>query len=252
MRYRSANIRLSAIQSQVDSAGFLSIAQLAQLIGVSEMTIRRDVATLAAGGTLRLTHGGVHSTGGANNQPFQRRQQLNWAAKEEIARKAVELIGLQDSIAIDAGSTTLRLLDRIPAEFKGSIVTHSVPAIATALGRNQYRIIALGGEVLRESAAMVGPLATEAASRLRVRSFFLGAAALDERGVYVAADIERPTKRALMEVADQVVLLADHAKFSQSAPVLLCGLEAIDILVTDLPILGPLQIALKKASVHVL
>jgi hypothetical protein len=77
-------------------------------------------------------------------------------------------------------------------------------------------VIGLGGDLLVESQAFVGPMTVDATSRVRVRTCFLGAAAADERGVYVATDIERPTKQALMDIADEVILLADHAKFGTS------------------------------------
>lgn len=251
MKYRNAAGRLAAIQSQVDAAGFLTVADLALAIGVSEMTIRRDIATLAASGRVRTAHGGVHSLAGKAlvNETFQERLRQHSAEKDAIARAAVSLIGREDSIAIDAGSTTLGMLDYLPNDFSGCIVTHSVPVVSIAMGRGQFRTIALGGDVLRENASMVGPLATEAAASLRVRRFFMGASAIDHRGVYVAADIERPTKKALMEMADEVILLADHTKFSRSAPVLLCNLNELDFLVTDRDVTPAMRQQLADAEV---
>jgi DeoR/GlpR family transcriptional regulator of sugar metabolism len=101
------------------------------------------------------------------------------------------------------------------------------------LNRGLGRVVGLGGELLVESQAFAGQMTVEAASGLRVRTLFLGAAAVDKRGVYVATDTERPTKLALMDIADEVVLLADHGKFASSAPVLLCPHERVDTLVTD-------------------
>lgn len=253
MKYRNAAGRLATIQSHVDAAGFLSIAELALAIGVSEMTIRRDIATLVASGRVRTAHGGVHSAGKvAVKESFQERLRQNAGEKNKVAQLAVRLIGREDSIAIDAGTTTLRLLDHIPFDFAGSIVTHSVPVVAAAMDRGHFRTIALGGEILRENASMIGPLATEAASSLRVRRFFLGASAVDTRGVYVAADIERPTKKALMAIADEVILLADGAKFSRSAPVLLCELQELDFLVTDRPVTAAMASKLRECGVMIL
>ncbi|MCF3948316.1 DeoR/GlpR family DNA-binding transcription regulator [Acidiphilium sp. AL] len=252
MKYGAADARLEAIHARLASAGFLTVADLAATIGVSEMTVRRDLARLAAADRVRLVHGGAQATEAVPREgSFLHRQLQNETAKDAIASAAAALIGPQDSIAIDAGSTALRVLERLDPGFAGSIVTHSVPAIVTAMERGRYRVIALGGDLFRDSAALVGPLATDAAARLRVRTLFLGAAAIDSRGVYVAADIERPAKRALMTVADRVILLADHTKFSRSAPVLLCGLDALDVLVTEQPVAEPIRAALISAGVAI-
>jgi DeoR/GlpR family transcriptional regulator of sugar metabolism len=249
MRYGAAAVRLDAVLATVAQAGFITIADLARATGVSEMTVRRDVNRLGGEGKIRLVHGGVRTVERSPDDAFERRRRLNSDAKDAIARTAATLIAAEDSIAIDAGSTALHLLDRIAPDFAGTIVSHSVPVVAAAMGSGRFRVIMLGGDLLRDSAALVGPLSVEAAMRVRVRTFFLGAAAIDERGVYVAADMERPTKLALMDVADRVVLLVDHTKFTGSAPVLLCGLDRLDCLVTDRPVASPVSKALTAAGV---
>lgn len=251
LRYGAADARLDAILEQTVSAGFLTIAGLADALGVSEMTVRRDVGRLAKDGKVRLVHGGVCPADSALLSAFARRCDLNRTAKEAIATTAAALVGFEDSVALDAGSTALQVMERLAPSFVGCIVTHSVPVIQSAIEQQRFRVIMLGGDLLRESAALVGPLSVEAAAKMRVRIFFLGAAAIDERGIYGAADIERPTKRALIEAADQVVLLADHTKFSRSAPVLLCSLDAVDVLITDQTPPPHITAALHKADVNV-
>ncbi len=249
MTYSAAARRLDAVFARIAEAGFISIADLARSIGVSPMTVRRDVARLVQEGQVVQMHGGVRIVEPPPENAFQQRRNTNWHAKDAIAYAAAALVDPHDSVAIDAGSTALHLLDRLPAGFVGSIVSHSVPVMAAAMEQERFRLVMLGGDLLRDSSALVGPLSVEAASRVRVRTFFLGAAAVDERGVYVRADIERPTKRALMAAADRVVLLADHTKFSSSAPVLLCGLDELNALVTDRPV--PVNIAAALAAVGV-
>ena len=214
------------------------------------MTIRRDLRRLNEAGRIRLVHGGVYATGRQQEvSAFDQRRQHHQAAKSAIGRAAAGLVAPQDSIAIDAGSTTLEVLEHLPENFGGTIVSHSLPVLFAAQLRQRFRAVGLGGDLLRESCAFVGPSSVEMASSLRVRIFFLGAAAIDSRGIYVAADIERPTKTALMDAADQVVLLADHSKFRSSAPVLLCKLNRLDTLVTDLPVLPAITKTLHQSGV---
>lgn len=236
LRYRDAAARRDAILHRLRLAGFCAVGELAEELGVSEMTVRRDLRQLEADHEVRLVHGGASlRPESLSSTLFSSRAKSNGAAKRKIARRAASLIGLRDTIAIDAGTTAYELALGLPGEFTGSVVTHSVPVIQHMLSQPPVRVVGLGGDLYHPSQAFVGPTTVEMASSLRVRTMFLGAAALDERGVYCDADVERPTKRALMSIADEVVLLVDHTKFSTSAPVLLCRYEEIGTLVTDRP-----------------
>ncbi|KRE52871.1 hypothetical protein ASG70_13970 [Phycicoccus sp. Soil748] len=215
-------------------SGFVSVASLTEDLGVSDMTVRRDLRKLAQQGEVRLVHGGVSALHGPlHTAAFVGRASMDSDAKKAIASAARTLVADKDTIAIDAGTTTYALAQALPPSFDGTVVTHSVPVVQLLLSRGHGRVVGLGGELLHESQAFVGQMTVDAVRGLRVTTLFLGAAAVDERGVYVATDTERPTKLALIDVADQVVLLADHTKFATSAPVLLCPHEKVTTLVTD-------------------
>jgi DeoR family fructose operon transcriptional repressor len=234
MRYDTAPGRRQLIMERLRETGFISVADLTHDLGVSDMTVRRDLRKLEQQGEVRVVHGGVSSLHGPMHTPaFVSRASMDASAKKAIANTARTLVGDTDTIAIDAGTTTYALAQVLPHSYEGTIVTHSVPVIQLLLNRGQGRVVGLGGELLHESQAFAGQMTVDAARGLRVTTLFLGAAAVDERGVYVATDNERPTKLALIDIADQVVLLADHTKFAASAPVLLCPHERITTLVTD-------------------
>lgn len=252
MKYRAANERLIAIEQEVGLAGFLTVADLVAKFGVSEMTVRRDLAILEKAEKIRLSHGGVHYAGAALSSPgFLGRRQLNKQEKERIGKAAASMVRPHDTIAIDAGTTTLCVVDYLPLVFSGTIITHSVPAINAGLERANCNVIGIGGDLLRESAAMVGPMTTDAVAGLRARIFFLGAAAIDIGGIYVNVGIERPTKSAIQTISSEIVLVADHTKFGITAPVQLCRLGDIDVLVTDAPIPADLRPAFREAGVKV-
>ena len=234
MRYDAAPARRAWIVEELHRSGFLSITEIAARLGVSDMTVRRDLRSLSARHEVRVVHGGVSLAQGALRDPgYQARAADHADAKAVIAARAVSRIGDADTIAIDAGTTAYALARALPSAFRGTVVTHSVPVVNAFLQRGGVRVLGLGGDLLPKSQAFVGPMTVEAAASLRVRTFFMGAAAVDHRGVYVDADIERPTKSALMDTADQVVLLADAAKFTRTAPVRLCTLDRLSVLVTD-------------------
>lgn len=234
MRYDSAPERRRLITERLRETGFISVTSLTRDLGVSDMTVRRDLRKLEKDGAVRVVHGGVSALHGPLHSPaFVSRASMDASAKRSIAEAALTLVSDDDTVAIDAGTTAYALAQALPQTFRGTIVTHSVPVIQLLLNRGQGRVVGLGGELLHESQAFAGQMTVDAARGLRVKTLFLGAAAVDERGVYVAADNERPTKLALIDIADVVVLLADHTKFATSAPVLLCPHEAITTLVTD-------------------
>lgn len=234
LRYRDAPERRDAILSRLTATGFLTISEVAETLGVSEMTARRDVKRLAEDGDVLAVRGGLRLPADAPQaSEFSRRLSTGTDAKARVAAAAAARVRPDDVIAIDAGTTAFQLAAALPADFAGTVVTHSVPVIDLMMDRPNATVIALGGDVYRPSRALVGSATIAAARDLRVRTFFLGAAAVDGRGVYASADVERNVKNTLMDIADRVVLLIDHDKFAATAPVRLCGWEQLSAVVSD-------------------
>lgn len=213
--------------------GFQSVTELATDLAVSDMTIRRDLRKLESAGELRVVHGGASLMPAEFGAGYAVRAVDHARGKQAIGRAAARVVGTADAIAIDAGTTAHELATALDATFAGSIVTCSVPVIQSVLPRDQVHLIGTGGDLYRASQAFVGPAAVESIDRLRCKTAFIGAAGADELGIYVAADIERPTKRALMRSSDHIVTLLDNSKFGSSAPVRLCSWSEIDLLITD-------------------
>jgi DeoR family fructose operon transcriptional repressor len=251
LRYDAAPQRRQWIIDQLQATGFLSITVVADQLGVSEMTVRRDLRRLQSTGDVIMVHGGVRLPHAhLRSTEFVTRANSQSTAKARIARHAAASLDVDDVIALDAGTTTYPMVHALPQDFAGAIITPSVPVIHALLDRHQVRVVGLGGNLHSPSQAFVGPLAVEAAQKLRVRTSFVAAAAVDDRGIYVEADVERPTKLALMDVANEVVLLADHTKFERSAPILLCPLERVDRLITDMPPPRDIAAALRRGRVQ--
>lgn len=229
--------RAAAILAEVQRAGFASITALSEALDVSDMTIRRDVRRLARDGELRVVHGGVSIPHGTlRTAGFAGRAEQESVAKRSIAEAAVAMLDVDSTIALDAGTTCVAVAAALPREFHGSVVTHSVPVLQQMLDYPQATVICLGGELLVDSQALIGPRTTAAAEALTVDTFFLGANSVDERGIYLRGDRERPVKTALMAGASRVVLLADATKFAHTAPVRLAELEAVTTVLTNGPV----------------
>jgi DeoR/GlpR family transcriptional regulator of sugar metabolism len=235
LRHSGAADRRTRILSTLRSAGFLTIAELTVELGVSHMTIRRDLRALEEAGYVRTVHGGVSisrtalTSGGfpdiANSDELIR-----------LARAAVELVAETDTVAIDAGPAGFEVALALPQGFRGTVITHSMPVLQLLAERlTPPTIVALGGELHASRQAFVGPTAEVALARLRARTLFLSVAAVDMRGIYAFSANEAGVQRALIRAADNVVLLAEQDAFSQSAPVLIDSLTALTRVVTIKP-----------------
>lgn len=226
--------REAQIVARVQESGFVSITHLAEALAVSEMTIRRDVRKLTDLGEVRTVHGGVSLAHGTlKTATFAGRAGEESEAKKLIAEAALSLLGPSETIAIDSGTTCFALAAALDRQFDGAVITHSIPVLQQMLNFPRAAVIGLGGELMSESQVLIGANTTAAAGALSIETFFLGANSLDERGIYLRSNRERPVKEALIRSSIRVVLLADASKLAHTAPVRLCGLEALHTIVTS-------------------
>lgn len=236
LRYGGARARADRLLTRVREQGFCSIAELAQELGVSEMTVRRDVARLAATGELRAVHGGVSTAVSrvlAEGTDYRERAGSMAGAKRAIAAAAVRLVTGGSSVAIDTGTTALELARRLPAELPISVVTPSLPVMVALLPHRGARVHGLGGDLHPATQSFAGPATAAAIAELRVERLFLAANGIRGTGVYCGNGFDAVVKRALIDIADEVVLLADSSKFRTTAMVRICPLEAIQHAVVD-------------------
>ena len=227
----SGEARRRKILNLLRQTGFLSVSQIAEDFNVSDMTVRRDLRKLAQTGEATPVHGGVSL---ANPAAFRDRGIQSTDVTALIGRCAADLIESGSAVVLDAGATALEVAHSLPGDFDGFVVTPSVPVLAHLMRRDPaIHALGLGGDLVAETQALSGPTTVEGLSKIQANIAFLGAASVSARGVFVNKDSERSTKTALINSAQRVVLLAEHDQFNSSAPVLLTGLDSIDILVTD-------------------
>lgn len=235
MRYSSAPDRRKAIARHVEDEGYSNIAELSNLLEVSEMTIRRDVLKLVADGEVRSFHGGVRAFGTQEfkGSLYESRALARETVKFDLARAALRFVGPEAIIALDAGTTIASLAKQLPSAAELRVVTASLPVITALATNSGVQLTALGGELHAESLSFAGPNTLSNVASIRVETLFLGASGLSERGVYCANHFDAVTKRALLEVARKVVLVCDSSKFATAAMAKVCGWNAIDVIVID-------------------
>ncbi len=234
LRYQSAPERRARILEIVRTMSHRSAAELSDELGVSEMTIRRDIALLAAQGSARAVRGGISRLpNDAMGTDFGVRARQQTSAKRRIAAAAAALVRPDTSIALDAGTTALELARALPMTMRLTVVTPSLPAMLELAGRPELELVGLGGILHPESQAFAGPPTLSALRSLRVQQAFLAASAIRDGEVLCGNLWDSETKRTFLEVAEQVVLLADASKFERSAMTRVGPLSAVDVLIVD-------------------
>ena len=225
--------RRDEILSRVQRHGYVSVKQLAEEYQVDSSTIRRDLDRLAADGLVQRSHGGATLPGEPEETPYAVKVGTNVEQKRAIARAVAELVPSGCSLLMDSGSTTLEVAKALRGHRDLTVVTNDVRVAAEIANQGDVRLIVLGGEVLPAVYTLASQRAVDLISEFNVDYAVMGADAVDQQGITNANSNEVSMKRAMLQAARQVVVVADSAKFGRSALVRVAGLEAVDLIVTD-------------------
>jgi DeoR/GlpR family transcriptional regulator of sugar metabolism len=253
-RKRGASFRRKAILDLLRQRNFVSIQEVVEQFNVSEMTVRRDLRSLADEGLIQRTHGGAFllSPGTAYDPSFTVRQREQAEAKRAIARCAAELIAEGDTVGIDAGTTPLEVAHAL-RDFKHLIVVTAHIRVAIALANSGSDIYLIGGRLRRYELSLVGGIALNMITNFHLDKAIIGASGISAaEGVTESNLDEVEMKRALIRSARVRILVLDHTKFNRVALTTVVPLDEVHYLVTDRPPAGELLTALENACVKVI
>lgn len=232
-----ARQRQEEIAELVRQHGSIRVGALTERFGVSHMTIRRDLESLARRGHLDKVHGGaVTPEHGSTAEPaFREKRSREVAAKEAIAAEAARLVAPGCAVALTAGTTTWTLARYLLDVPDITVVTNSVRAAHTLhTHRRQKQTVVLTGGVRTPSDALVGPVTAAALASLHVDVLFMGVHGMDARKGFSTPNLEEAeTDRAMCRSARRVVVLADHTKWDTTGLATIAPLETADLLITD-------------------
>jgi len=224
--------RLHRLADQLRRDGRVGVVDAAESLGVSEMTIRRDLKELEERGEARRVRGGALPVGPL---PFDDRRRTASRAKATIAAKLVDLVPASGAVAFDASSTVMRLAASLEGARDLVVVTNGPETFNALRSTPGVRPLLTGGELEPRTGSLVGPLASRAATQIVTERFFASAAALDPvLGATEACIEEADVKRALAAAASEVVLAVDTSKLEARAVAVGLDWDAIDVLVTEL------------------
>ena len=202
--------RQHLILSRLRTRGAVRITALSKELGVSAMTIRRDIADLADKGLLKRVHGGAVSTSTLLSEPlFSVKSQMDIGLKDAIAQEAVKYVAPGD-------------VNSIP-----------VAELVQALESKDVEVIVTGGVTTRSN-SLVGPIADKVVASLRVNTVFLGTHSVSiPRGFLMPNSLEAATDMAMMDIADRTIILTDHTKWSCTSLSLFARFDQVDTVITD-------------------
>jgi DeoR/GlpR family transcriptional regulator of sugar metabolism len=226
--------RRHAILERVAEEQTIHVGELARELGVSEMTIRRDIRRLERDGFLRQTYGGAtaHLTRSLD-LAFNSRALQHVREKRLIGMRATGLVADARVMFVGIGTTAEQFARYLTGRPELTVVTPSIP-IASLLGTRPPRVVATGGDVRHDELSCVGPIASATVSRYRFDIAVVGAAALSARwGIGELTDAEAEVERVAIERCDRLVVMADGSKLGGTAPVVVCSADRIHTLVTD-------------------
>lgn len=244
--------RQATIVAEVNSRGAVTVAELVDQLGVSDMTIRRDLDALDSSGLLHKVHGGATSVGlrSAHEPGFDAKLTQESAAKQAIAVAAAARVRPDSAIGIGAGTTTYALARQLLRIENLTVVTNSarIADVFHSSARADRTVVLIGG-IRTPSDALVGPIATAALQSLHLDLLFIGAHGVDaEHGLSTPNLMEAETNRSFIVASREVVVVADHTKWGTVGLSTFAGWGELDVVVTDAGLPEPARKAMGRTG----
>jgi DeoR family transcriptional regulator, ulaG and ulaABCDEF operon transcriptional repressor len=256
-----ANDRERLILEAMRPTGFVSYRELEQLLEASPATIRRDLARMGDAGVIERVHGGARLVEADRSPPtgddlhlagtpFDQSITQNLAAKRLIGHAAAQLCGPGEGVMIDGGTTTLQMCPHL-AGLGLQVLTNSLHIVNALLPHRDTRILVPSGVLFREQNIILAPAGEDSMPRFHAPKLFMGAAAVGTQGVMQADVVLVAAERRLIGRAEEVILLVDSSKFTSRSGTIVCGLEKLDVVITDDGIPHDMQGSLEAAGIRV-
>lgn len=226
--------RRDLIQQVVQERGGVSVGALAEMLGVSTQTIRRDLDILCDAEGLRRAHGRIELAEDRLNTPFDQRAGTNLVGKRAIAELAAAQIPDGATLFISIGSTVLSVARALHRRRGLTVITNNLSAAMALSEEVSNRIIVPGGEIRLPDRDFVGEEVVDFFARYRAEYAIFGTAGIDpEGGLLEFHQSEVRATEQMRRNAQKSILVIDHSKFGRLAPAAGCQLHEIDKVICD-------------------
>ena len=232
----------------------MRVTHLSRILGVSEVTVRAYLEELEQKGLLSRVHGGaVSSYKPYYSMNLNQRLETNQRAKVQIAERIAELLQPNDTVLLNAGTTTLLAFRKFPENFNLSIVTNSVAIALEASGNPHYNVILLGGSVNTKYQFTYGSDAVAQLKKYHADKLILSVDGISpEQGFTTYYNKEAAVDQAMIEQANCRIIAADRSKFGHRAFTQISSLSVADYIVTDTSVKNELAEKITAAGVEIL
>ena len=225
--------RQALLIARLQDEGRVIARELAEELGVSEDSIRRDLRELAAVGQCQRVYGGAVPVSRALLD-YRARAAVEPESKRRIAARAAQLIKPGDRVILDGGTTTLAVTRALPPDLRATVITHSPTIAAALIDHPTIEILLLGGRIYKHSAVACGAATAEAARAITADLFLLGVTGVHHEHGLTTGDFEDAAmKRTLAGQAADTYVLASSEKIGAISPYKVLDLDATTAILTD-------------------
>ena len=243
--------RQQRILAELRVSATLRISELANELGVSYETIRRDLEEMGENGLINRTYGGAVARPFGFEPAWNERAHAKTAEREQIASLAIKFVQPGEVLMVDAGATTLHFARRLAAELKDlTVITNSFAVAQAAATNPSMTVIACPGRYDVHEGGVVGPDCIAFLTRFNANRAVIGSSGLTLEGPNEANSNAAAVKRAMYARAQEHMLLIDHSKFGQPHLEVVCPLTDVHRIVTDKPPAREMALALRKAEIE--
>lgn len=229
--------RKNIILKMVDENASVTVNELTQVLGVSEVTIRKMLNDLNKQGLLRRTRGGAVSLHMAVREADEKeKEKTNIREKKAIAKIAYDMINDSDTVFLDAGSTTLELVKLIRNGNKRDItvVTNALNIAYELVASYDIQVVIIGGQLRHKIMSCVGGITENTLANMYFDKVFLGSNSVNlERGVTTPNLYESQVKQSMLKSGKKTILICDSSKFGLTTMAKICSLDAFTAVITD-------------------
>ena len=217
--------------------GKVTVEQLADQLGVTLQTIRRDLSELGDAGKLERVHGGAVLPSGTVNIAYEERRRLNAGGKAAMAKACAALIPEDCAIFLNIGTSTEAVATELLSHRNLLVVTNNMN-VANILTRNpDCEVIVTGGALRQSDGGLIGDITTAAIRQFKFDIGVIGCSAIDTDGDILDFDLrEVGVSQTILNQSRRKMLIADHTKFKRTAPARIGSLSQIDVFLTDAPV----------------
>lgn len=243
--------RQHRIAEYLQKVEFASLEEIARLVDASESTIRRDLTLLEALGSLQRTHGGARVLSPRSDEfTFSARNTHQLAEKEAIGLACAAIIQPNQTVIIDAGTTTYHVARNLESK-NPQIITNSLPVANLFASANRLEVLVSGGVIYPRLGVLVGPMAVESFSKIHADVAIMSAGAITLEGISNSHGLLIDIQRAMIQRSQKVIFCFDHTKFGRQSVLPLCDLGQVDAIVTDSKAPSELVAGLRKKGLDV-